>query len=544
MGVSKVSRISRWSAVFALAGVALLHGTQYDLLCDDALIALRYAQNLIEHHQLAYNLGERVEGFTSPLWVLLCALSGALGVPLTSAARGLGAFAGLGTFWSLTLVFDELSPKPWLVLLPAACLALSAPFAAWLLGGLETPLFAGLFTLTLATVARALRRRDTTTAWQVGAAAALATLCRPEAFLLLALSGLSICLPSQAETEQAGWRQRAAGWSVPVLLLVGGYELFRLAYYGSPLPNTFYVKAGSASWAHGWSYLAFAAREHGLLPIAVIALSAVFLLLPKRRAQALRAVASRRTFVVVALLALLLHTSFVARVGGDFLDLYRFLVPLLPLAFCLPAAAAGELWGALGPRARWLVPPTAAGFLASHAQSQVAMIREAMPTDSLSRLEHDLEPLGWTRDYARRWQGIGTWLSRIKQPTDSLAVGAAGAIPFYSGLPNLDLFGLSDREVARSGQRLGDRPGHQRFATMAYLFSKRPTFVLMSPELTPLEPAPLPFDPYWDEHGYVPIRIRVDRSLCGCGETFYHQFLVRRERAASLRGRSDAVVGD
>ena len=65
----------------------------------------------------------------------------------------------------------------------------------------------------------------------------------------------------------------------------------------------------------------------------------------------------------------------------------------------------------------------------------------------------------------------------------------------------------------------------------------------MSPESTPLRSGRLRYDRYWTSRGYLPIEIRVDRELCGCPESFYHQFFVRRERAASLRGRPDAVVG-
>ena len=146
-------------AVFGLA--ALWHAQRYDFFCDDAFIALRYAQNLIEHHELCYNLGQRVEGFTSPLWVLLISAVGSLGVPLVTATRVLAGMAALLSFEALARFWDELQPRaPWLVLAPALALSLSAPFAAWIFGGLETPLFVATFTLALALIARAARQRD------------------------------------------------------------------------------------------------------------------------------------------------------------------------------------------------------------------------------------------------------------------------------------------------------------------------------------------------------------------------------------------------
>ena len=171
------------------------------------------------------------------------------------------------------------------------------------------------------------------------------------------------------------------------------------------------------------------------------------------------------------------------------------------------------------------------------------MAQRATRVAESSRAELHLEPLGWTRAYAKRWQGIGRWLAKVRVESDSTAVGAAGALPFYSELPNLDLFGLNDLEIARHGRLIGNRPGHQRFATMDYLLARKPTFVFMNPESTPFTTGRLRYDRYWLNHGYLPIEIRVDAELCDCAETFYHQFLVRRDRAASLRGRDDLVVG-
>lgn len=38
-------------------------------LFDDAMISMRYARNLAEGHGLVWNVGERVEGYTKPLWM-------------------------------------------------------------------------------------------------------------------------------------------------------------------------------------------------------------------------------------------------------------------------------------------------------------------------------------------------------------------------------------------------------------------------------------------------------------------------------------------
>jgi len=537
------SEWQRRALITLIALLALWHAARYDFFCDDAFIALRYAKNLAEHGELSYNLGQRVEGFTSPLWVLLLSATRIAGIPLPSAAQLLAGAAGLATFAALMLYWDELAPEaPWLVLAPALALAISAPFAAWVFGGLETPAFVASFTLGLAAIARAARVGSLRTSSYAGGAVALCTLCRPEGATLIAIGSVVACLPSPASPERP-WR-RLCAWLFPILLLVGGYEVFRLSYFGYPLPNTFYVKtSGAGLWARGVTYLAFAGGEFGWSLVGACLLSLALLLIPGPLLRSRRRGKTSRVLPICTGIAALVHLLYVARVGGDFLDLYRFLSPLLPAVFCLLSCAANAAFLALGAPARFVAPTVLACLLLAHGQSQRTMARRAMQVAERARATLHLEPLGWTRLYALRWQGIGKWLARARLATDSTAVGAAGALPFFSELPNLDLFGLNDQEIARHGRIIGNRPGHQRFVQMDYLFAQKPTFVFMSPESTPLQPGRLRYDRYWTSHGYLPIEIRVDRELCGCPETFYHQFFVRRERADSLRGRTDAVVG-
>ncbi|MGB1277113.1 MAG: hypothetical protein ACPG77_15320, partial [Nannocystaceae bacterium] len=61
------------AGVVALVLAFAIHAGAWDFLCDDAYISFRYARHLADHGALEYNLGERVEGYTNFLWVLLLA---------------------------------------------------------------------------------------------------------------------------------------------------------------------------------------------------------------------------------------------------------------------------------------------------------------------------------------------------------------------------------------------------------------------------------------------------------------------------------------
>ena len=77
--------------VIAIAVLSLHAASFLPFLSDDALISLRDAQRLLDGFGLTWTEGPPVEGYSNLLWVLGCALGGALGLDLVDAARGLGA---------------------------------------------------------------------------------------------------------------------------------------------------------------------------------------------------------------------------------------------------------------------------------------------------------------------------------------------------------------------------------------------------------------------------------------------------------------------
>src|SRR5688572_2797383 len=105
---------------------------------DDAWITIRYAENLAAGDGFVWNPGgERVEGFSNPLLMLLEAAGHAAGIPAIAVARGLGIASGLG----LVLVLWRLGPPAVGATATRVALVLTAlypPIALWAVGGLET----------------------------------------------------------------------------------------------------------------------------------------------------------------------------------------------------------------------------------------------------------------------------------------------------------------------------------------------------------------------------------------------------------------------
>ena len=114
--------------------LALLLRTAW--LSDDGLITLRTVLNLTHGYGLTFNIAERVQTYTHPLWMLM--LTGAYLVVgnVYYAAIGLSVSVSLFVFW-LTLRQTATSAQVWIV---AAVLLSSRAFVDFSTSGLENPL--------------------------------------------------------------------------------------------------------------------------------------------------------------------------------------------------------------------------------------------------------------------------------------------------------------------------------------------------------------------------------------------------------------------
>src|SRR5512143_1281620 len=82
-----------WLAAAVVPTLALLlaHGLYYRFLTDDAFISFRYARHLAMGQGLVFNPGgERVEGYSNFLWVLILAALNRVGVAPETSSQLLG----------------------------------------------------------------------------------------------------------------------------------------------------------------------------------------------------------------------------------------------------------------------------------------------------------------------------------------------------------------------------------------------------------------------------------------------------------------------
>jgi hypothetical protein len=223
-----------------VAGLFLTN--HYAWLLEDAYIYFRYVDNLtLLQLGLVYNPGEFVEGFTSPAWAFLLILLRYLHLDYWDIVRGLG-LASFATFWWLLVRLDrEMGPlerdAP-RINFPLAYLAPCYGVLCYFTSGVESPL------VLICGVAYALYLVDPERPW-VSFWVGVSPLIHPELGVALMMA-----------LAFAFWRTRR----IPVralatsVLLVGGWLIFRIAYYAELLPNTFYLK-DTANYRQGLVYL-------------------------------------------------------------------------------------------------------------------------------------------------------------------------------------------------------------------------------------------------------------------------------------------------
>lgn len=445
---------------------------------DDAFITLRYAQRWLEHGELAWNAGERVEGYSNPLWLLGCAALGAAGIELVLAARLLGAACAAATLAALLHAFPPRVGEPrlraWLAPLSAA---LAGPIAAWTLAGLEEPLVLALLACALAPLLRLVREARARDAWRAGVPLALACLTRPDGALYTALACATL-LALHGLRSGLGLGLRLAALPVAATALL---TAARLAYYGEWLPNTAHAKAAvdGASLRWGLEHYALPA----LLPLCAWLALAALGLLAAWRVRALRPGA--------ALIASWMFgwSAYAIAIGGDDFSAWRHHCPSLLLAGCLAAHGAGA-WPR---RAAASDPGTHSAPMPAARVHQwaCACALFVLPLAQLADMsQHRARGERWV------WHGLemGEFFARAfsrEQPL--LAIDAAGCLPYASRLPCLDMLGLNDWHIARQAPRPGTRfrPGHMR-GDVDYVLERAPDLLVFG---TPPGFALQAFDP-------------------------------------------------
>lgn len=508
-----------WLLASTTPALALLgFGAARAWSCDDAFIDFRVVEHLLAGDGPVFNVGERVEAYTNPLWVALLALvTGALrwfnrhvviewvacALSLAAATVALVLAAHGARRWHEAARGEQAasragagspqaaSPSSALRLVPlgALCVAALPPFWDYATSGLETSL--ALLWLSLSYLL-------------LGASSPLTALVLSLGPLVRPDLGVYTVLFFAAHLLRA---PRPRRWRVGQLAALLGapltYQAFRMGYFGAMVPNTALAKeAGLSDWGRGAHYLGDFAAPYALwLPAALLVWIAARPLLGLIRAGRWRLAA----VAAAPPCAALLHTLYVMRVGGDFMHA-RLLLPAF-FAWVLPAAvvpwptsrrhqalhALVLAWCAVcaaALRAPYAndTPPMRDG-ISDERGFYVMFTRRPHPITAADYARSPLWQLGVTfRNVGARrvllmccgdWHGADQpRLSTVPlSPTMSSSVAVAqvlGVSAFVAGtrVHVVDRLGLADPLASRLRLVQRDRPGHEKFLPDPWILAR------------------------------------------------------------------------
>lgn len=482
------------TAVLAVPVVILaLGGWAYRYISDDGFINLRVTSQLTHGNGPVFNMGERVEAVTSPLWVAVLAVAD---VVTPVRLEWIAVLLGIAlTLWGLVAAIGAArllaaTARPGAMVVPAGALVYAVLPPAWeystsaLEGGLDRA-WLGSVAFLLARTSRS-NRSDWMDHYGLALLVGLGPLIRPDFalfWLVLVVAALA-CADGRGLGRRARWLLAAA--APPVVL-----ELFRVGYYGALLPNTAYAKeAGSPRIGRGWEYLTDFLGPYWLwVPLLLLAVGALVPLL----GDLVRVRARRDLALVVALVAGgLLHWAYVVAIGGDFMHA-RMLMPGL-FALLVPVAVVPL------ERSRALVAATVPWAVVSLAFLRFSMPDVPVPLTgspralamAMSGSEHPVTTDDWRKNAPPLNRALLDGTPGVYQG-DRPLVGPDGPLRTAPGGPSVVVIGhavgLTSYELPREayildGLGLGDAfaahlelerrglPGHEKALPPAWIWAR------------------------------------------------------------------------
>jgi arabinofuranosyltransferase len=434
----------------------------HDYYHDDAYIYLRYVNNFLNGQGLVWNAGERVEGYTNFLQVILVSILGRAGVDLIKASRlvGIGAFLALIAFlFSITRQrFIRKKSERIIATIPLIIVVSSAPIIIWTIGGLETTLFCLLCTAGLL-LSATVPDSGIRTAALSGLFLALASLTRPEGAIFFAVTAAFFLIT--AITAKSITIKQVIVFAAVYIILYAPFTIWQLIYYGTPFPNTWYAKGNfyRLKAEQGLIYLRDFARSLPYLGLLLLA-GLIYASLKRTWSRPL----------LLLILNIVVYIGYIVYVGGDHMPGFRFMAPIIPICAVALFLTLRDN-ESLGPK--WT------GTVITAAITILTGLQIIFPPQRVN--------------YARIPDGAG-FLGRIvgqyineTWPKGSLvALNTAGSTPYFApDMRFIDMLGLNDSHIARREMsslpaHFQGVPGHEK-GDGRYVSSRKPDYIIAGP---------------------------------------------------------------
>jgi arabinofuranosyltransferase len=463
-----------YAALFIAGSSFVIDGQRIFALFDDAMISMRYARNLALGGGLVWNAGgERVEGFTNLLWTLYMALFHTLRIDASVISMCIQISGAI--FLLINLIFvrrltEALSgsariPPLVAVLFTAFYLSLNN----WGLQGMEVSVITLLITAAVWRAVRALNENENknesenknenekafTAApyWLLG----LGTLFRVDVAVAF------VAIWSFMLWAQPAHRRRHLTHGLLMLaLFIGGQTLFRLAYYGEIVPNTYHLKIAGYPTALRIGYGLYTLFTSLILPMNWLVFVFPLTLLVSYRDKPIKP-------ILLLMWVFIGQIAYHVYVGGDAWEWWgganRYVAVAMPLFFILLAVAGWRVVQLLTGLAVLSRPQKLFLRLLTTLVVAFALVNVNSPNPDSGFTTWTLTYPPLHHEYGVRYVRQARSITRITTPAARVAVVLAGTLPYFMDREVIDMLGKSDATISRIPMRtnLGFYPGHLKW---------------------------------------------------------------------------------
>ena len=309
---------------------------------DDANIFFSYAENILKGNGITYaGNNERVEGYTSTLWLLISALSFGLkfnevgilifSIILCLITSGLAIICICEYFSEDSKNWSYIAAVGYIILI-----AMNPAYIVWMSITLMDTVLWGLFLIMQVHMVSMLCTRRKVTPL-VLVVICMAPLVRPESLLVTPiLLGIAYVIRHYYchNSDKEFFIKAAFGFISSTIALT----VFRYIYFGYPLPNTFYAKVSPSvlyNVKEGLIYFSAFIRSNVLANISFFIVLIIFIIFifDFYRVRKSPSLNNNKKFVIFSIISLTVLAAWLPIIlsGGDHFAFYRFFQPIYPL---------------------------------------------------------------------------------------------------------------------------------------------------------------------------------------------------------------------
>jgi len=510
--------------------IFLIHTMFYVGWCmDDPFITFRYARNFAEGNGIVFNVGERIDGYSNFLYVLIFSLIIKLGLDPVRISLIFGLISGIFT---LILIYyfsrKYLSGKGLINYITLYLLAFNGAFAIWSVGLLETNFFTFLVLLSVLLFLKGvafkseIERKSSSALLLSAIVLFLLSITRPEGPIIFASLFITRFIIVLFNKEKI--KRQDILWATTYILLYLIYFSWHYYYYGKPFPNSFYAKATGDIQKQVSAGIIYSIK-FVLANGSILFLFMFFALLKKKseteiaplhsssnpinddvigengRDRSLQCHSERseeshinqglkqndeinkgiksciqkglinQTATYWYMFSVIIgYTFFIVYCGGDWMGFHRFFVPILPLIYLLIQEGAKNILINSStpklPNSFNLKLLTISIYIIIMLVIIVNLFIESRETSMMRYLVKNKQ---WIDPYFE----CANWMKENLPKGSTLAAEEAGVIPYITNFRFIDMFGLVDEHIARMPGGVFEKIDNE------YVLNRKPDYILL-----------------------------------------------------------------